>query len=197
MTGKRPERVAKWLVEAAAQPLTFYGIIARRWLGDPSPFDWTPPVLTEERLTMLTERTAGRRAIALLQVGMNVRAGRELRFMTHDGGRELTEALIAIANQATLPMVSLRAGFALPDDDVSIRIAALYPVPAWQPREGFRVDRALLFAFMRQESAFNVRARSSAGARGLMQLMPATASFVAQKGFRGNGRNELYDPALN
>ena len=59
------------------------------------------------------------------------------------------------------------------------------------------MDRALIFAFMRQESAFNVRARSPVGARGLMQLMPATAGFVAQKRFSGKKRDLLYDPALN
>ena len=197
LTGKRPDRVGKWLSVAADQPHTFYGIIARRWLGEDSPFDWTPPALTPDRLQMLTERPSGRRAIALLQVGMPVRAGRELRYMTHDGSDELTEALVAIADQQALPMVSLRAGFALPEDAGSVRTSALYPVPEWKPREGFRVDRALVFAFMRQESAFNVRARSSAGARGLMQLMPATASFIAQQRFRGKGRNQLYDPALN
>ena len=197
MTGQRPQRVARWLEMAAAQPRTFYGIIARRWLGDTSPFDWTPPVLTPDRLAMVTERAAGQRAIALLQSDRRIRAGRELRFMAHNGDQALTEALIAMADSQSLPMVSLRAGFALPDDSSSMRASALYPVPDWKPREGYHVDRALIFAFMRQESAFNVRARSSAGARGLMQLMPATASFVAQKRFSGSGRNELYDPELN
>ncbi|MEK9647044.1 MAG: lytic transglycosylase domain-containing protein, partial [Alphaproteobacteria bacterium] len=46
-------------------------------------------------------------------------------------------------------------------------------------------------------SAFNARAKSSAGARGLMQLMPATAGFIAQKRFSGRSRHQLYDPALN
>lgn len=197
MTGNRPDRVNRWLEMAAAQPQTFYGIIARRWLGDASPYDWTPPALTASRVTQLADHKAGRRAMALLESNANIRAGRELRFMAHNGDQALTESLVAMANEHSLPMVSLRAGFALPVDNNSIRATALYPLPAWQPREGFRVDRALIFAFMRQESAFNVRARSSAGARGLMQLMPATAGFIAQKRFRGRSREQLYDPALN
>lgn len=44
-----------------------------------------------------------------------------------------------------------------------------------------RVERAMLHAIARQESAFDVAARSRAGARGLMQLMPATARETAQK----------------
>ena len=70
-------------------------------------------------------------------------------------------------------------------------------MPSWRPTEGFTVDRALIYAFMRQESRFNLRAKSHAGARGLMQLMPGTAGFMMGKRYRGARRNELYDPALN
>ncbi len=43
------------------------------------------------------------------------------------------------------------------------------------------IDPAIVLSLMRQESAFNPHARSSAGARGLMQLMPATAKMVRRK----------------
>jgi len=54
-----------------------------------------------------------------------------------------------------------------------------YPVAAVP--SGGTVEHALLFAITRQESAFDRDAVSRAGARGLMQLMPATASDVANK----------------
>jgi soluble lytic murein transglycosylase len=198
MTGQRPERVNHWLEMAAAQPRTFYGIIARRWLGEKSPFDWESPVLSADRLQRITSQKAGRRAFALLEAGQNARAGRELRFMSGGHDREMTKALIAMADRLSLPMVSYRAGASLVgDEDETLPASALYPLPKWKPQEGFQVDRALVFAFMRQESAFNVRARSPVGARGLMQLMPATAGFVAQKRFSGKQRDLLYDPSLN
>ncbi len=60
------------------------------------------------------------------------------------------------------------------------------------------MDRALIYAFIRQESSFDPRAKSPDGARGLMQLMPRTASSLdKRKKFTGRRRNLLYDPALN
>ncbi|PPR10567.1 MAG: Soluble lytic murein transglycosylase [Alphaproteobacteria bacterium MarineAlpha11_Bin1] len=197
MTGQKPARVGRWLETAAEQPRTFYGIIARRWLGEQSPLNWSPTVLTEARLERILDLPSGRRAVALIQLRQTARAGRELRFMANANDPDLTLSLIAVAESKSLPMVAYRAGAALIGSKSPPPAGALYPLPNWQPREGFRVDRALVFAFIRQESAFNVRAKSSAGARGLMQLMPATAGFIARKRFRGRKRNQLYDPALN
>jgi soluble lytic murein transglycosylase len=54
-----------------------------------------------------------------------------------------------------------------------------YPITALPA--GGNVERALIYAIVRQESAFEVDAVSRAGARGMMQLMPATAAFIAAK----------------
>ena len=197
MTGGKPLKVSHWLRVAAQQPRAFYGILARRWLGERSPLNWTPTALDKEQVQRILTKRSGRRAAALIQVGQTTRAERELRFLANTNDNRLLHALIAVAEQHYLPMVSYRAAAVLMGMTASLPVRALYPLPNWEPREGYRVDRALIFAFIRQESAFNVRAKSYAGARGLMQLMPATAGFIARKRFRGSKRNQLYDPALN
>jgi soluble lytic murein transglycosylase len=61
----------------------------------------------------------------------------------------------------------------------------LYPTYYWgavnRTADEVDVDPNLILAIMRQESAFNEHARSSAGARGLMQVMPATGRQMARK----------------
>ena len=75
---------------------------------------------------------------------------------------------------------------------------ALYPTPDWVPSDGFKLDKALLMAVMRQESAFNAYAVSYAGASGLMQLMPATAAYIERdNSLRRKNRRKLFDPSFN
>ena len=55
-----------------------------------------------------------------------------------------------------------------------------YPAPNWTPTDGWKVDKALVYAFVRQESCFNQRAESEVGALGLMQIMPDTGRELAK-----------------
>lgn len=62
----------------------------------------------------------------------------------------------------------------------------------------YRLDPYLVSALIREESYFNPKAGSSAGARGLMQLMPGTAYYIANKnGIYYAGADSLYDPKKN
>lgn len=75
----------------------------------------------------------------------------------------------------------------------------MFPRPYWDiiQREARRngLDPFLVAALIRQESRFEVEARSSAGALGLMQLMPATARHLAQR--RNLSTRGILDPELN
>ena len=65
-------------------------------------------------------------------------------------------------------------------------------------REDARLEHALVLSLIRQESRFDRKARSHAGALGLMQLMPRTARELARKMGRPGGRKRLTaDPAHN
>jgi soluble lytic murein transglycosylase len=59
------------------------------------------------------------------------------------------------------------------------------------------VPELLTYAIMQTESRFDPGATSWAGARGLIQLMPATAETVAQRAGKKVDPTQLYDPATN
>lgn len=197
MVARRPDRVAHWLNVAADQSRTFYGILARHILGLRSPFRWGRAALEPQHVAALKGDRRAMRALALLQIGREDRAEREMRAMSGTADPELAVAILAIAERAGMPSVSMRVAGTLAAAGNEDHYYGFYPVPRWKPAGGFRVDRAVIYAFIRQESAFKVRAKSRSGARGLMQLMPATASYIAKRRFSGRARNKLFDPALN
>jgi len=199
---RQPARMSRWLRKAAAHPRTFYGLLAHEALGMAPPMGFDDATVRTGDLDGLLQVPAVRRALALLQVGEQARARRELLGVEGWADPERVGALLLIAERGGMPAFAFRlasrlAGGAEPEWSRSAVNAALYPIPPWRPATGFRIDRALLFAMMRQESGFRPDATSPAGARGLMQLMPATASFMARRENVRYSRRALYRPDLN
>jgi len=76
-----------------------------------------------------------------------------------------------------------------------------YPLPYREYVERYArargLDPYLVAALIRQESTFNPRVRSRAGARGLMQIIPATGRQLARQERRKYATRDLYDPEIN
>lgn len=193
---RQPQKVNEWLAVAASYPRTFYGLLARRILGLPMPFNAQGSEDEGPALRALARMPAGKRALALMQVQEVERSRRELVALAGGGSDPVTRGVLVVADLAGMTDVAVQVQSTLRvsrSDD-----ADSFPVPGWAPRDGFRIDKALLLALVRQESNFNPHAVSPMGARGLMQLMPSTARFVsARAGLPLNGTHALSDPEVN
>lgn len=197
LVDRKPDMVNLYLTEAAQYPNTFYGLLAIRTLGLEPAYDWTLPKVERDAWKELTDTSYGKRALALLQVGETALAERELKQHTANLSGEDAHLLVALASNHNMASLAMRIGRLLRKRHGEKIDAALYPLPTWEPHNGFTIDKALVFAVMRQESRFLTHAKSHAGARGLMQLMPSTASFISGRRYRGKRRQQLFEPAVN
>lgn len=195
---RRPQESTLWLNEAAEYPRTFYGLLAGRALGIEPGFDFTPPPLSDAAVEALSSTERGRRAIALIQAGRGAWADRELvQLAGEDRDGTVLDAIVALAQRAGLPQAALAtAGIRQPGAG-RYYDGALYPLGTWEPQDGYTIDPALLHAIAREESRFDPRAESPAGASGLLQLVPSTATYVQGESFSGAAQARLLLPELN
>ncbi|MEM7571125.1 MAG: transglycosylase SLT domain-containing protein [Pseudomonadota bacterium] len=194
----QPESVSPLLRRAyQAAPDSFYGLIAARQLGIEILRDWSPPLLTSPLWQSIEGHRGVRRAVALSQVGLSDRADAELLAGWYRAEDDAYDAYLALAYSLDLPQAQLRIAESAPKGETA-PLLNLYPIPSWQPIDGFQTDPAMLFALIRQESRFASRARSRSGARGLMQVMPRTAGYIARdRRLIRDRKNQLYDAEFN
>jgi soluble lytic murein transglycosylase len=113
--------------------------------------------------------------------------------------RDQYTLLSSFLHQFNEPALSLRVAKRglqknLPVYDIAYPTTSLPPYRG----DGTPPESALVLGLTRQESEFDPQASSGAGARGLMQLMPATAKLVAhQHGLSYSNKNDLFTPSTN
>ncbi len=196
----KPAEVAKRLQSAAAHPDSFYGMLARRTLGLAQPLDWAEPDFITADWNHLSALPGARRAAALVEIGEIGLADRELKYLAATTATENYPAVLRLAARLNLPATQFWLAHH-PPEGVDPPLSARYPAPEWNPAHGWRVDKGLVFAHALQESNFVTSATSRVGAKGVMQLMPATAKRVQARMADGTvvdvAARTLDDPEFN
>ena len=186
INGNYKEAKEYWKI-AAAHPMSFYGALAATMLGDTPKYEFFDQECSDEDIIELRQNKYGKKALALIQVGRKDRAEQYLKYMvTAKSSDKTLHAVNAVSSMYGLPSVSILVSGVMRDRGVleindDIIYSAQYPLPNWEPMGGWSIDRALLLAITKQESGFKPTAKSTAGANGVMQLMPNTAKRVARK----------------
>lgn len=153
---------------------------------------------TLQRARLLTDLGLEELAIAEMELAgeeADSRARKALEALVQSRNGERRKSMLTIReafpalggpHQATLPEEARRLYYPV-DHQETIR--------TWATQN--RLPVYLVYGIIRQESAFDTQAQSWAGARGLMQLMPATARELAGKAGLSYSHDKLSDPAFN
>ena len=177
----------KFWKEAAKRPQTFYGALASASLGEVPKYQFFDSDWSREDFAALMKTGYGISALALIQVGEKARAESHLRYLIAEQSSDrLLHAVHAVAATAELPRAAMQVSALVRERGIegindNVIASAQYPLPDWEPMGGWSIDRALLFAVVRQESGFKTTAKSRVGANGVMQIMPGTAKLVAKQ----------------
>ena len=192
----RPVESTRYLELSAREIDSFYGVVSRYALGQQIKISFDLPEIHRDFFAWLASRSGGNRMFALLQLGETHAAERELRYLWMEMPEEFRLGVMRFASEQGMAGLSFRVAEIIRKDTGVSWYGALYPRPQFEAE--YTVDEALVWSISRQESGFNPRAKSRAKAAGLMQLMPATAAFIARdRAYRGRKRHHLFDPALN
>lgn len=189
----------------AEAPLSYYAWRAEGRLGEER-FDYAgrvaPPPLPLPDPPASLGRFHLDRYLALRRHGLGRFARREAEALERESADAAARRFVyfAYANADDYP-AARRVGRDL-DIPSGVRERVLYPLAFWgdvtTAADRHHVDPLLVTALIRQESLFDPRARSIADARGLMQLLPATAQQeAAALGWKEDPTERLYDPPVN
>jgi len=178
--GREAEALA--LLKPLSQEYIFYGQLALEDLGGKitaPPVAYTPGA---PELQAMSQDAGVRRALALFRLGMRVEATREWTWVIRDfdDRRLITAAEVARRNDIHDRAINT-ADKTTAQHDFRLRYLAPYRDLLKPHAARLDLDEAWVLGLIRQESRFIADIKSSAGASGLMQLMPGTAQWVAGK----------------
>lgn len=186
------------LSELAAER-NYYGFLAARGLGLETRLNHVPSNILSSAADALGDLPGFKRSLELYAVDDLINAKREwLQAFTPLNAEQKATAALLAQQRGWLDQAIVAANAAGLHNDLDLRFPQVFENIYGKAGHATNLPTSTLLAVTRQESAFAHRARSHADARGLMQLLPATAKRTAKKsGLRQPTKLDLYEPAIN
>jgi len=195
---------ARALLARIASSRGFYEQLALEELGQRVTVAPRPAPLTPDERQGALGNAALNRALYAIAIGLRPEGTREWNYATnlHDKGGMGDRELLAAADLACQHGVYDRCINTSERTKGVIDSAQRFPMPfhdtVLQKAKEIDIDPAYVYGLIRQESRFIMDARSGVGAAGLMQVMPATAKWTANKiGLSGFTASQLNDRDTN
>lgn len=183
----------------AAQGHDFYAFVAADRLHQPYALPIQPTSLDSDARQRLGRVPAIQRIQALYSINEPSLALSEWQWLLKNASPEERRQYAVFAQSQQWYNLTVAAALDRRIwDAIELRFPLAYPgmFSRWGAMR--QLDTYLLMGVARRESAYNPVVQSSAGARGLMQLMPATAKHVSRKeGIPYAGVSDLNDPDTN
>ncbi len=192
------KKQAERMLRELAADRGYYSFLAAEQLGLPYSFAAVEFEADPDLVRRLEQLPAMRRAAEWWMLDDAARANREWYLAMAGADAESWKAAAALALQRQwydrMIYAAWRAG---ERDALSLRFPRGYAKSVHRHAADAGLDASLIWSVIRQESAFNRRAVSRSGARGLMQLMPATARHVASRHALHVRSDDLFEPETN
>jgi len=178
--GRSTEAVA--LLKPLSAEYHFYGQLALEDLGGSVQAPATAYKPTEQDIAAIAARPGIRRGLELFRLEVRLEGVREWLWAIRGlSDRELLAAAEVARRNAIYDRAINTADRTVFEHDFGLRYLAPYRDQLKAAARQLDLDEAWVNGLIRQESRFIAQAKSRVGASGLMQLMPATAKWVAGK----------------
>ena len=177
----RKEEALEQFASITAQT-NFYGQLAQEELGSMITIPPRPQPPTADEIAPMADNPGFRRALRFFDLNLRTEGYREWNW---EARRMSERQLFAAAEYARQIHVLDRMISTSDRTRIEMDFTQRFPAPfedlMHPAAETLGLDEAWIYGLIRQESRFVMTARSSVGAQGLMQVMPATAKFIAHK----------------
>lgn len=190
---------AKFIYEKIARERDYYGFLAADRVQQPYEMNEKPLQFTDFEISRILEYPPLIRARELLEAGQTYHAYQEWKFLTAGFDEKKLQIAAYIAHQWDWHHTAIfTVARGKHYDDLHLRFPQPYDDIVFKNAKRFSLRPEYVYGVMRQESAMNRLAKSHAGARGLMQLMPGTAKDVAKSlKIKVPNRTALMQPTVN